>query len=166
MPALMWAADAVVVEPMELVPAPELPEEPMVARSYAGQSGTIAFTFELACPESVEIHGLVWDALSGPQADDPDSFYVSVDGEPDQEWRYGCGSTKVPDGTWLWQRMTGSPRTECDVPVLVFDLEAGPHELVVRNRESGGGSLYAAIAAVVVTADPAFDPAMLYDPAG
>jgi hypothetical protein len=163
----MWAEDAMLVAPMELAPAPLLPGEHLLARSYAGQAGTITFDFDLPCATSVEIHALVWDATSGIiQDNDPDSYVVSVDGGPEVVWTYGCGSADVPDQSWLWQRVASSRRTACDDTPLALDLSAGPHELVLLNRESGGGTVYAAIAAVVVTSDPSFDPATLYDPAG
>lgn len=164
-PTVIWAEEAVLVEPMELVPAPVLPGEPMAARSYAGGAGTIAFTFELPCATSVEIHALVRDAIAGVQPDDPDSYFVSVDRQPEEIWTYGCATGRLGNDTWLWQRLAVTSRAECDAEPLAFDLDAGPHELVLRNRESGGNLEYAAIAAVVVTDDPAFDPKRLYDPA-
>ena len=166
-PKLMWAEDATLVPPMELVPAVLLPDTPMLARSYAGDAGTIVFDFDLPCAATVEIHALVWDAISGVQPpDDPDSYFVSVDRQREEIWTYGCATGRVRDGTWLWQRVAGTTRAACDGDTLTFDLEAGPHELALRNRESGGDFVYAGIAAVVITDDPTFDPETLYEPAG
>lgn len=164
-PDILWAEEAEVVAPMELEVAPLLPDMPMLARSYAGSAGTITFAFDLSCPAAIEIHALVRDPIAGAGAsDDPDSYFVTVDDGDEEVWTYGCGTEGVGDQTWLWQRVSISTEAACDTTPLSLELAAGAHEVTLRNRESGGGTEYAAIVALIVSDDPRFDPATVYDP--
>ena len=163
---VLWAEDGTVVAPMELLTAVLLPSNPTMARSYAAEIGSISWTFELACPATLQVHGLAWDANPGVFVDDdPDSFYVTVDGRSETQWTYGCATSDLPgDATWSWQVVGASSERDCDLVPLELSLDAGPHTISVRNRETGSGQVYAGVAGLVVTDDPTLDPATLYDP--
>ena len=52
----------------------------------------------------------------------------------------------------------------CDRSAFDLVLPAGPHTIVIRNREDGAGTNVAAIAGVVLSHDPATDPSVFLDP--
>ncbi len=162
---VLWAEDGTVVAPMELLIASLLPRNPAMARSYAAETGSISWSFALSCPATVQVHGLAWDSNPGVFVDDPDSFFVTVDGRSEIQWTYGCGAADLPAGaTWSWQVVGASSERNCDLVPLELSLDAGTHTIRLRNRETGSGRVYAGVAALVVTDDPTLDPATLYDP--
>ncbi|MEM7158586.1 MAG: hypothetical protein AAF799_37445 [Myxococcota bacterium] len=163
---LLWAEDALVLPPMELREAIYLPGKPQMARSLLAEMGSVTFGFELECASTVTIFGLVWDIAQGTQPDNSDSFLVSVDGQPEELWEYGCQTEGLGDMAWAWLPLEAAGPMDCSPTMMSFELEAGTHELTLRNREQGVGEDFAAIAALVVTDDPSFDPVTLYDPAG
>jgi hypothetical protein len=165
LPSIHWASDATLTAPMMLTTALFLPGQPQMAYSSAAEEGTATFAFELACAGTISVQGLVWDY----QASDanPDSFYASIDGEPfpELEWPYGCATTGLGNESWSWQPLAGGSRDGCTLEeAYAVELEAGPHELTLRNREAGDGFDVAAITAVVISEDPRLDATELYDP--
>lgn len=162
--AIAWADDAIVVLPMELVMAIFLPGEPAMARSYAADMGTITFEFELPCPTTLYVHALVWDVTGGALPENADSFHVSVDGGSEWVWAYGCATQGMGDGVWAWLPINEWTEVDCDATPVTLELPAGVHEIRLRNREAGAGNDFAAVAAMVVSDDPSFDPTSLYDP--
>lgn len=168
LPALLWAGDATITDPMSLSVVPILPGTPLMARSYAAEAGTVAFELELSCPTELFVFGLVWDQLEGAEPQNADSFFVTVDGLPMPEpvWAYGCQTTGLGDESWSWLPLTAWTGMGCDADPYDVVLDAGPHEIRLRNREAGGGIDAAAIVAIAITDDPGFDPSTLYDPAG
>lgn len=161
---LLWAEDALLIPPMELRMAIYLPGKPQMARSFIVESGSVTFSFDLDCASTVHISGLVWDIADGAAPDNADSFYVSIDGAPELEWEYGCQTDGMGDMYWGWLPIEDAGPITCSSESVEFELEAGSHELTFRNWESGAGEDFAAIAAVVVSTDPGFDPNTLYDP--
>lgn len=163
---LLWVEDALVLPPMELREAIYLPGKPQMARSLLAEMGTVTFGIELECPATVSVFGLVWDIAGGPFPDNSDSFLVSIDGKPEELWEYGCQTEGMGDMVWAWLPLEAAGPMACSATEMSFELEAGAHELTFRNREQGTGEDFAAIAALVVTDDPSFDPVSLYDPQG
>jgi hypothetical protein len=168
LPSIHWASDAVVVEPMMLTTALFLPGMPQMAYSATAEAGTITFAFELQCARTIRVQGLVWDFSEGLDPANPDSFYASIDGEPapELEWAYGCETAGLGDESWSWQTLRSGSRNDCVTEPFEVELQAGPHELTLRNREGGGADGFdiAAIAAIVVTDDPSLDATTLFDP--
>jgi hypothetical protein len=166
LPSIHWASDAVVVEPMVLTTALFLPGMPQMAYSTTVEAGTITFAFELQCARTILVQGLVWDFSQGTEPANPDSFYASIDGlpAPELEWAYGCETAGLGDESWSWQTLKSGSRNGCVTEPFEVELQAGPHELTLRNREAGDGFDIAAIAAIVVTDDPSLDATTLYDP--
>jgi hypothetical protein len=165
LPSIHWASDATLTAPMMLTTALFLPGQPQMAYSSAAESGTVTFAFELACAGTISVQGLVWDYHASNA--NPDSFYASIDGEPfpELEWPYGCATTGLGNESWSWQPLASGSRDGCTLeePHAV-ELQAGPHELTLRNREAGDGFDIAAITAVVISEDPELDATKLYDP--
>jgi hypothetical protein len=166
LPSIHWASDAVLTDPMMLTTAIYLPGMPQMAYSSTAEAGTITFAFELACPATITVQGLVWDYSEGVEPANPDSFYATIDGlpAPELEWAYGCATEGLGDESWSWQPLASVTRNGCATEPFEVELAAGTHELTLRNREAGSGLDIAGIAAIVVTDDPGLDASTLYDP--
>ncbi|MBC8070583.1 MAG: hypothetical protein IAG13_19785, partial [Deltaproteobacteria bacterium] len=161
--SLLWAADAELGAPMELVPT-DANLDPEIAASVVEDSGTVSFAIDFACPGEYSVWGLVWDYAPGGYAnDDPDSFFVGVGGA-EYTWRYGCQTGEQESGL-SWQSLAALQVQPCDADALVIDVAAaGTVEIEFRNREAGYGSQVAGIGAIVVSSDAAADPYELYAP--
>jgi hypothetical protein len=169
LPALLWVEDATVTLPMDVAIVSILPDTPLMARSYTAELGTVTFEIDLSCPTELTVSALVWDLVEGAEPQNADSYYVTVDGLPVPEptWAYGCETMGLGNESWSWQPLSVWTGMGCSSVPYGIMLDAGLHELTFRNREGGSGGIdAAAIAAIVVTDDPAFDPSTLYDPAG
>ena len=160
---LLWSEEADVGAPMQLVPT-DANMDPDVAASAVAESGTITFAIDFACPGEYSLWGLVWDYAPGAYgSDDPDSFYVGIGG-PESTWRYGCQTAEMSSGL-SWQPLQALQTQPCDAAPLIIDVaEPTSVELTFRNREAGGGSAVAGIAALVVASNPDADPTDLYAP--
>lgn len=160
---LLWAEEADVGAPMQLVPT-DANMDPDVAASAVAESGTITFAIDFACAGEYSLWGLVWDYAPGAYgSDDPDSFYVGIGG-PESTWRYGCQTAEMSSGL-SWQPLQALQTQPCDAAPLIIDVaEPTSVELTFRNREAGGGSAVAGIAALVVASNPDADPTELYAP--
>lgn len=161
---IQWAQDAQVVSPMLLIPAIYLPGEPLMARSNVPEQGTITFSFEVECATSMSLFGLLWDHVGGTRPDNPDSFYVTIDDGDEWLWSYGCQTSAATDAVWAWLPLVEAAGTDCDSVPVTLELSSGAHQITLRNVEAGMGEDFAAVAAFVLTDDPDFDPATLYDP--
>jgi hypothetical protein len=169
LPALLWVEDATITLPMDVAIVSILPDTPLMARSYTAELGAVTFEIDLSCPTELTVFGLVWDLVEGAEPQNADSYYVTVDGLPVPEptWAYGCETMGLGNESWSWQPLSVWTGMGCSSVPYGIVLDAGLHELTFRNREGGSGGIdAAAIAAIVVTDDPAFDPSTLYDPAG
>jgi hypothetical protein len=169
--AIHYAADAVVVAPMELVQSMLLPGMPEFARSTVPDMGTVTFDVNVDCADTYYVWGLVVDQDDGANTNGfnngPDSFYYAVDGDADPAgdlWLYGCQTEGLGDPSWSWQRVERYIEPSCMVEDWSVDLAAGPHSFQLLNREDGGDSEFAGVHSIVVSNDPAFDPNTLYDP--
>jgi hypothetical protein len=112
--------------------------------SSRSEQGTVTMRFDVAEPDGYMVWCRVLSADSST-----DSFYVSVDGGPEEIYRTAPNSWS---SQWQWTRMndenTGAPR--------VFALGAGAHTLTFRSRESS-----TLLDAVYVSNDPDFVPLRL-----
>lgn len=176
---LLWVDGDATTQDMDLVESMVLPDGPngpvIAARSYAEGVGTATFPFDAACEGRLFFWGLVWDENDGINQNNADSFYFTFDEVPTTNsgmvWLYGCGTEGMPDGSWSWQPLANVVEIDNQNGCVDGDIDppqftAGPHDLVLLNRESGFDLNFAAIAALVVSDDPDFDPATLYDPNG
>ncbi len=158
---LLLAYEGELLPPMELGFADILNIE--VARSGTSEMGTLTLTFATECEGPLHLWALVWDAYGGIDPENADSIYVQVDDGEERAWLYGC----VTDGAneqWHWLPVEGWTETGCDhEPLVVEDVPAGEHRIVIRSREGGvGGIDVAAIAGVVVSHVPETDPFPLF----
>src|SRR5580692_3338869 len=70
-----------------------------------------------------------WGRIRAPGAEN-NAFWVTMDSGPSYLWHLSTGVI------WYWGRVTnGADYTH----PIVFELDAGPHKLVVRNAEPGVG---------------------------
>ncbi|WP_146157373.1 serine/threonine-protein kinase [Enhygromyxa salina] len=149
-------ADALIVEPMALHTSPG--GDTYAASTQANQ-GRLELHFELPSAGRYYLHGLVWEAQLGGERGDPDSFFVYVDGGEEKLWHFGCqnqlNSEHVLVDNWAWQPVLHMANADSDCaidPELAWDLDAGPHRIVLRNREDATSPETAArVARVVIT---------------
>ena len=142
--------NVVVTPPMEWV---DFNEGSGYLRSGEELGGFAEITFEVPCEGSYQIWGLVWDSHPGGHyyEDDPDSFFISVDGTQEATWIYGCqwiGSTSA----WQWHDIRHWPEpSTCTSYAYVWQLRAGKHVIKVRDREAlWSEARYPALAGLVV----------------
>ncbi len=153
---LLWAEDAVVIEPMRLAET-DANGAPLAAVSAIEEEGTVTFTATFDCPGTYRVWGLVWDYNPGGYAeDDPDSLYVGI-GEDELVWRYGCQTEEAPSGL-SWQPLQALLAQPCEVSSTQLVVDAPAEiEITFRNREAGYDSNVAGIAALLI-ADEASRP--------
>lgn len=90
--------------------------------SDLGENGVVVLTFSLDSSRVV----YPWGRTRAPH-EGANSFFISVDNEPERRWDFPVGST------WSWNAMRDA-RTGAR---LGYALNAGPHTLRVRTREGG-----------------------------
>jgi hypothetical protein len=100
--------------------------------------GQAAYTFTV--PSSGTY--VVWGRTLSPGGGS-DSFWVSMDGAPFARWNTPIGTA------WVWDQVSGDGIAD----PLVFTLAAGPHTLVIKQREDG-----TRLDRLLVTSDRAFVP--------
>lgn len=157
-PLLALVEDAEVTSPMEKKLSDQ--DEGIVASSPIAFVGTVAFTLEIPCTGTYRVWGRVYDALTGVNPDDPDSFIVSVDDDPEFDWRYGC-QTRNGDPLYTWQQIVQHPGETCDEQPWPLGLSAGTHTITLRNREAesmGNKKYRAGVARILVTSDLEYVP--------
>jgi hypothetical protein len=112
--------------------------------SSRSEQGTVTMRFDVTEVDSY----MVWCRVLSVDSS-MDSFYVSVDGGPEEIYRTAPNSWS---SQWQWTRIddltTGVPR--------VFTLTSGTHQLAFRSRESS-----TLLDAVYVSNDPGFVPLRL-----
>lgn len=153
------AKDAMVTPPMQKMWSNLDGSE--VAYSPQWEAGTATFTFDIDCDGGTfYVWGRVLDYHSGVNNNDPDSYYVRVDGGPESGWFYGCQTGQLSGGYhWLRVRL-GTQGAPCDsYTPLVLQLTPGPHTITLRNREGeDDGNHVAAVARLLITSDPNYVP--------
>lgn len=161
--ALYADADtAILADPMGLGFADMLQRD--VARSHTAEMGTLTLAFETTCAGPVFFSALLWDYSGGIDPDNPDSLYFTIDDGEEQTWLYGCRTEEDTDQRWWWLPLEAWGGSACDHALLDLELAAGPHTLVIRNREAGLDIDVAAIAAIMVSHDIDADPTQFIDP--
>ena len=159
---VLWAEDGAVADGMSLQFSPTL------GRSFAwsgeADAGTLTLEFELECEGPVYLWGLVWDFIPGFAPPNADSYSVIVDGGDNVPWVYGCDTGGgMQDGQWYWLPVGSFDSRPCTLERLELDLEAGPHTIVIANREPGSMANTAAIAGMVFSHDPDADPSQFLE---
>jgi|GEM_PF-255163 len=115
--------------------------------SDADSAGAASFKFEVPAPGRY----VIWCRVLA-RMQRTDSFYVSVDGGPEDIYDVAQG---VWSKAWQWTQVNGrSGGAPLTVNPRVFNLSAGAHTLVFRARERG-----ALLSRMVVTNDLEFMPA-------
>ena len=114
---------------------------PMVIRSEASASGGayIASTIRTAGSATFNIdlatdgNYVIWSRVLAP-SNENDSFYVSVDGGPEDVYDVAYNTWS---DSWQWTRVNG--RADGQIPLTlnprIFELSAGTHQIVFRARE-------------------------------
>jgi hypothetical protein len=148
--------EAALVEPMGLHTSPG--GEPYVVSTVANK-GRLELNVEIPTSGRYYLHGLVWEQKLGGDRGDADSFFVYVDGGEEKLWHFGCQNEVSPEhvliDNWAWQPVLhmANADSDCDIlPEFSWDLKAGPHRIIIRNREDAPSpELAARLARVVVT---------------
>lgn len=146
---------------------------PDVVYSDQSNAGAITFEVDVPCEREYYAWALVWDRYhgAGPCDDtgNADNFNVSIDNGAETRWAYGCQSCDLPDATWFWAVTSIFEGGTCNHPLMVLDLGVGLHSFRFENRETGSfdppeSPDVAALAAFVLTDDPAYDPTADHPP--
>lgn len=148
-------SEAEIVPPMQRGQS-ELGEGEFAFSEVEGD-GLIRFDVDVPCNDTFWIWGRVLDQQDGTTLEnDPDSFYVSIDGGPAVTWFYGC-QTSDTSGVWSWALADDNEfQRDCDLaePMAPW-LDAGPHTVELRNREPiNGNGQHAGVARILVTNGP------------
>ena len=172
---IAWVEDGVATTPpMEIAPAwGGLPGMPDVAYTPSA-SGDVTFELEVPCDGNATVFTLTWDLYRGGGpcgVSHSDSFDVGLDGGATNIfWGYGCANCDGNDQEWFWadvEDFTGLNDCDIGVPWTPY-IEAGTRTLTFGGRESGDANLptpnASAIAAVLISNDPAFDPNTVFQP--
>jgi serine/threonine protein kinase len=148
--------EAQLVEPMRLYTSPG--GEPYAASTVANM-GRVELDVELPSAGRYYLHGLAWEPQLGGERGDADSFFVYVDDGDEKLWHVGCQNEVMPEhvliDNWAWQPVLHMANADSDCvidPELSWQLDAGRHRIVFRNREFAATPETAArIARVVLT---------------
>lgn len=160
--AAMFAEDGDVEPPMMLAFSKTL--DIQYAFSTEPEEGRITFELETTCEGPLYLWGLVWDFTPGVEPNNPDSYYVAVDGGDEIIWEYGCDTESSAPSSWTWVQV-GASKGGCGGMQLAPSLSPGTHTIEIRNREDGGemeGNA-AAIAGIAYSHDSSMDPTT-FDP--
>jgi hypothetical protein len=152
-----------IVEPMQLY---RTAEGDSYAAATTANRGRVELDFDLPTGGRYYVHGLLWEEQLGGDRGDADSFLVYVDGGEEKLWHFGCQNQRFPDRVlvdhWAWQPALHMQNADSDCelsPPLWWALSAGPHTLVVRNREDAATPASAArLARLVVTNQSRWQP--------
>jgi hypothetical protein len=154
--------DAQAEAPMQLAYDPSVGT---YAFSPVANKGRVAMSVTVPRAGRYYLWGHVWEAAHGGSRGDADSFFVYVDGGQERLWHIGCQNERdgLVDGggAWRWQRVREMPNSDSDCVLedFAFDLDAGTHRIVIRNREQATSPESAPrLAAMVVTTDPDHAP--------
>jgi serine/threonine protein kinase len=148
--------EAQLVEPMRLYTSPG--GEPYAASTVANM-GRVELEVELPSAGRYYLHGLAWEPQLGGERGDADSFFVYVDDGEEKLWHVGCQNEVMPEhvliDNWAWQPVLHMANADSDCvidPELSWQLDAGRHRVVFRNREIATSPETAArLARVVLT---------------
>jgi hypothetical protein len=123
---------------------PDTPDDP---QNTSGETAT--FEIDVPCADTWHVWVRVYDAQNR------DSLFVQVDGEPQPPPIFEAECTDAGDG-FVWaqlnQRLEGAAACEHAIDPWTFDWDAGSHDLVFMPRETP------ALGRLVVTNDPDYAP--------
>ncbi len=143
-------------------------------RSFEAGVGSVQFDFDLdlgeGCTQELSVWGLVWD--DAPMiSSNADSFWVGIDEDPmigQQEWRYGCPTSRGE--SWAWKALYVAVGERCSVEQAQPIFSHGSHSLSLLNVDDGfsapGAGIYdfAGVVAIAISDDPSFDPNTILEP--
>lgn len=156
--SIIWADEGMLTAPMQLAVATGLPTMPLYAYSEEAEMGSITVEAVLECDATIYGWALVLDPSPGIGGDDPDSYYVSLDGGPELPWEYGCAfASGDPEWRWVAIDPLGCGDTPMGLPV-----SSGPHQLTARNIEPANEGVTGGIAAVFLSTDQGSDPNVFF----
>lgn len=90
--------------------------------------GTYSFTIPVAGKY------IIWGYVACDNTGSMDSFITSMDGGPETVWATLRGNT----GEWGWDKVKSDSTILGEPgPVIVYNLSAGPHTFVLKEREPG-----------------------------
>ena len=116
------------------------------ASSGVRDQGSVSYTIYVTDPGQYSI----WAKVLAPDSNH-DSFYVSIDGGPEDI--YDTAEKKWKN-KWQWTAVNGRAGSgPASVPVRLFNLSAGQHTITFRARETNS-----TLASLIVTKDLSFDP--------
>lgn len=96
---------------------------------------------------------MIWGRILAPSQSD-NSFFLSVDGSDELLWDLKGPDSDNTAKDWWWDHARDRESTrEAETDSLLFQLEAGWHTLLIRNREDG-----AALDRVLITNDLSYNP--------
>jgi tRNA A-37 threonylcarbamoyl transferase component Bud32 len=155
--------EAQLVEPMRLYTSPG--GEPYAASTVANM-GRVELDVELPNAGRYYLHGLAWEPQLGGERGDADSFFVYVDDGEEKLWHFGCENEVMPEhvliDNWAWQPVLHMANADSDCvldPESSWQLDAGRHRIVFRNRENAANPETAArLARVVLTNQSGWRP--------
>jgi hypothetical protein len=131
--AKIWieAEDGDIYAPMQIADAPEASEGSYIwVPDKAGRNGNAEYSFEIQTAGDYLIWGRV---ISNNYRSD--SFKVSVDGENEITWHTKQGGKE----TWTWDVVSNRKHRDARDASnpLVYHLDAGAHNLTIKQREDG-----------------------------
>ena len=94
---------------------------PQVQSSNAPGNAAAVYSFRTTSPHDTYV---IWGRIHGPGPFPYNSFWVSVDGAAFTQWRLSTGVI------WFWGPVTRD--TNYGTPII-YPLDAGIHQLVIRN---------------------------------
>lgn len=124
-PPMVLRADSQSTSPQSWI---EVPDGPGNDRPEGGPG---AATFAFTVPEAGRY--VFWGQVQAKARND-NSFYVSVDGGEEMTWHVPAPGATT-DG-WRWDPISSGEDDAFTDPVI-FSLDAGPHQIRIRNREDG-----------------------------
>lgn len=92
----------------------------------AGTRGSAVYNFTISQAGNY----VIWGRVIAPNGND-DSFFIDVDGTGDKMWNGITAGT-----AWVWDKVKDTTVTPVTDPVI-FNLDAGIHQLKIKQREDG-----------------------------
>ena len=153
-PMELMAEDAELLAPMVLGTTYSIQDGAGVptrhfAASDTPEDGMVIFEFETECAGAWRLDAFVRDPVPGEnEGDDPDTWYVQIDDEPEELWSFGC-RFEGEGATWGWESI-GTGECSKHPTINLREREAGSHVVSFRAAEAYAGVKWTALAALRV----------------